>query len=63
MLKKMTNDESLRFKTCFYEIDNCVMNSCNSFRQKLIFDANDRKKKLKCKLKVTNAQFAKNKKK
>ena len=61
--KNTTNDESLRFNTCFYEIDNCVMNSCDSFRQKLIFDANDRKKKLKFELKMTNAHFAKDKKK
>ena len=60
--KRITNDENLRFKTCFYEIDSCVMNSYNSFRQKLIFDTNDRKKKLKCELKVTNVHFAKNKK-
>ena len=59
----MINDENLRFKTCFYEIDNCVMNSCDSFRQKLIFDTNDRKKKLKFELKITNAHFAKNEKK
>ena len=42
----MTNDENLRFKICFYEIDRCVMNTCDSFRQKLIFDANNRKKKV-----------------
>ena len=59
----MTNDESLRFKICFYEIDSCVMNSCDSFRQKLIFDTNDRKKKLKFELKVTNVHFAKNEEK
>ena len=40
----MTNNKNLRFNICFYEVDNCVMNSYNSFRQKLIFDANDRKK-------------------
>ena len=39
------------------------MNSCNSFRQKLIFDANDQKKKLKFELKITNVHFAKNEKK
>ena len=59
----MTNNESLRFNICFYEINNCVMNSYNSFRQKLIFDTNDRKKKLKFKLKITNIHFAKNEKK
>ena len=59
----MTNNKNLRFNICFYEVDNCVMNSCNSFRQKLIFDVNNRKKKLKFELKITNAHFAKNKKK
>ena len=39
------------------------MNSYNSFRQKLILDANDRKKKLKFELKVTDVHFAKNEKK
>ena len=39
------------------------MNSCDSFRQKLIFDANDQKKKLKFELKMTNVHFAKDKKK
>ena len=40
----MINDESLRLKTYFYKVDSCVMNSYDSFRQKLIFDTNDRKK-------------------
>ena len=60
---KITNNKSLRFNICFYKIDNCVMNSYDSFRQKLIFDANNRKKKLKLELKITNVHFAKKKKK
>ena len=43
--KKNDRCDSLRFNTCFYEIGSCVVNSCDSFRQKLILDANDRKKR------------------
>ena len=55
----MTNNKNLRFNICFYKIDNCVMNSCDSFRQKLIFDANDRKKKLKFKIENNKCPFRK----